>query len=343
MNDRRIAEDGQGFGEVSVGPAEPDRLHNNPPEGLRVAGDALELHIATTHAAAFKRASDLIEAEARLPKIDNPEAESKATEFVKQIQAAERALDRARLAEKGPYDLAASHIHGAFRTVQDKLVRPDKKGPPQLKERVEGRLTNYKLEVLERERLRLEEEAKVRRAAEAQAAMDALWADAQAELSEFDARKAAEAALRKRNPDVRAAAQEEAARLAGQAEEARTVASAAGEERDQAADSRAIAERQAAAPPAELTRARGGRGGVSSLTTFWDFRDLDRDVLMADLQAKLKAPGDVPSILELLPHIPMTAIEQAIRAYVTANKDRITGGHKLKGVTFFENYRTGVR
>lgn len=82
------------------------------------------------------------------------------------------------------------------------------------------------------------------------------------------------------------------------------------------------ADKKAAANLADMSRTRGDLGAVASLRTFWDMKDLDRASI--DLEA-------------LRTHLPLPAIEQAIRSYVKA------GGRELKGVTIFENSSTVIR
>lgn len=92
--------------------------------------------------------------------------------------------------------------------------------------------------------------------------------------------------------------------------------------RKQADADAAQAQKASEAKAADLSRTRGDYGSVASLTTFWDFKDLDRATL--DLEA-------------LRAHIPTDALEKAVRSFVKA------GGRKLDGVNIFENTRAAVR
>lgn len=74
--------------------------------------------------------------------------------------------------------------------------------------------------------------------------------------------------------------------------------------------------------PAELSRVRGEAGSVSSLRTFWTFRDIDRATI--DLDA-------------LRQHIPIDALGSAVRSYIDA------GGRSLRGVHIFEDQQTTTR
>lgn len=275
--------------------------------GLR-KGEDLNFHLATSYLELTKRAEALIEAEARMPEVDSPAADEKATEFVKQIQACVKALDLARVGEKEPYDTAGDAVHAFFRGPMDKLTAPTKNAPPALKERVQARQTKYKLALAEAEKKRREAEAAKLRAEED--ARRAAAAKAQAEAEE-----AARAAARKRSEASRAEADALAAAAKKRADDA-------AEAEKQAAEARATADRSASANLADMSRARGATGGVSSLRTFWDARDLDRATL--DLEA-------------LRDHIPADALDKAVRSFIRA------GGRTLKGVTIFENANTTGR
>ena len=81
--------------------------------------------------------------------------------------------------------------------------------------------------------------------------------------------------------------------------------------------------RQAAlAKPAELSRSRGELGAVASLRTEWTGEIVSREEI--DLSA-------------LRPHIPLDALEKAVRAYVRA------GGRDLKGAKIYERTVSVVR
>lgn len=138
-------------------------------------------------------------------------------------------------------------------------------------------------------------------------------------------------AERKRREEIARHEREEAARLAREAAE-REAAAATEAEVDEAISADALAQQREAdaitaqkaaeAKPAELSRQRSDYGAVASLRRFWDFTDLDRDKI--DLEA-------------LRSHLPLDAIEKAVRSYIRA------GGRDLRGVTIFENTATSVR
>ena len=140
-----------------------------------------------------------------------------------------------------------------------------------------------------------------------------------------------EAAERRRREAIAAAERAEAQRLAREAAEREAAARSEDDlnaaitaeqlARQQAADAEA-ARRAAEAQPAELSRSRSDMGAVSSLRRWWDHKDLDRATL--DLET-------------LRDHLPIEALEQAVRSYIRA------GGRKLRGVVIFENTASQTR
>ena len=297
--------DNSGFSEViPVDPgALPPKTHNVT-GGLR-EGDALKLYLESSFEDVVDRVDQLLAAESRLPAIEDPDTESKATEYVKLVQAAAKLADQRRLTEKGPYDLASNQIHQYFKRMTDSLEA--------LKKRIERKLTDYKLEVMRAEQRKREEEA--RKAREAEQERLRVAAEQQRKADELAA-----AAARARKPENKAA-------LEAQANTMQLMSSDSAKALEEAAVTRAQAEQAAAVKPAEMTRSRGARGGVSSLSTFWNFRDMNREQL--DLEA-------------LRAHIPTAALETAVRSYLKANQSRVEAGHQIKGVTFFQDHATRV-
>lgn len=130
-----------------------------------------------------------------------------------------------------------------------------------------------------------------------------------------------EARLQREEADrLRRAAEDAAAAL--RTEEQLPEALAAETAATQAAADATTAQRAAEVKPAELSRIRGDYGSVSSLRTFWDFADLDREAL--DLET-------------LRTHLPLDAMEKAVRSFVKA------GGRDLRGVRIFENTSAVIR
>lgn len=136
-------------------------------------------------------------------------------------------------------------------------------------------------------------------------------------------RAAREAEARRQAAEAEAARKAaEEAELVAESDEQLAVAIAAEEAAAQAAADAETARRAAEASAADLSRSRGELGAVSSLRTFFDFKDLDKERL--DLET-------------LRAFIPMDALEKAVRAFVRS------GGRELRGVTIFRNTSTVVR
>lgn len=132
---------------------------------------------------------------------------------------------------------------------------------------------------------------------------------------EAEARRQTEEAARQRREAEAAAAKLET-------EDDLDAAITAEEIARQAAADAAIAQRATTVKAAELGRARGEFGSVASLTTFIDFKDLDRATI--DLDA-------------LRSYLDITAIEKAIRLYIRS------GARSLRGCAIFENSQSRVR
>lgn len=144
----------------------------------------------------------------------------------------------------------------------------------------------------------------------------------QREKAEAERRRREEEARRQQAEAERlrkeAAAREQAMRDAAELDDAVTAAALAA----QAEADLVRANREATAKSADLSRNRGDYGAVASLRTFWDFTNLDREAI--DLDA-------------LRHHLPLEAIEKAVRSFVKA------GGRELRGVEIFQNTSTSVR
>ena len=124
--------------------------------------------------------------------------------------------------------------------------------------------------------------------------------------------QAAEAARKAAAAAEAAAKDENSLQAAIEADEAATRAAADAETAKKASEANA----------AELSRNRGDYGSVSSLRTYWDFADLNRD--QVDLEA-------------LRAHLPTDAIEKAVRAFIKA------GGREIRGARIFQNTQAAVR
>lgn len=251
-------------------------LGDNKPPSEHPLRERLE----RTHGELLARKDELLAAASRAPtEIEDDETAGKVTDFIKQLAAATKNANAARVAEKEPYLEGGRQVDGFFKAITDPLEKT--------KKAIERVLTAYQRKKADEERRRREEEE----------------------------RRAREAAERKRRE-----AEEAAAKLAS--DEDLDNAISAEEAAKQAAADAAAAQKSADAKAAELSRNRGDYGGVASLRTFWDFRDLDRASL--DLEA-------------LRNHLPMDGLEKAVRSFIKA------GGRELRGVEIFENTTTVVR
>lgn len=259
-------------------PADQSPLgHNRPPSDAELIRQRLEGEAAFLIA----RKDELIAAVERVPaEIDSDEAAGKVADFVKQLMAAHKAAETARIGAKEPHLEAGRVVDGFFKAITEPLYGA--------KQKIEARLTVWQRKKAEAERRRREAEERAAR-----------------EEAEHQAREAAEAARA-------------AITGAGSVDDAVTSDALA---RQAEADAEA-ARKSAAAKPADLSRQRGDYGAVASLRTFWDFKDMDRDAL--DLEA-------------LRSHLPLDALEKAVRSYIKA------GGRALKGVEIFENSQSVVR
>lgn len=313
------------------------RDHNHPP-GL-LTGDDLRISVETEFADLLAKADELIASEERVPKGDagalfcpDDAWEAKLTDIVRKMQAFNNSLDTARKARKAPYDEASEIIHNLFRRRMDAMVDPRPRGLNGYKHRVEGALTVYK------SARRLAAQRAAERAAER-----ARWIERivfvgafLSNLSTFktaaDAADAADLLAEKaRGPKTNATANAAAATAAAAAAMAQQSQAGIVEAAAPVSGKRAVAERVVATPAAALTQRRGDTG-LSSMREYVDARDVDRNTI--DLE-------------KLRQHLPIAAIEQAVRAYGAANSDMIKGElannrQPVRGVTYFIHETTHV-
>ena len=139
-------------------------------------------------------------------------------------------------------------------------------------------------------------------------------AEEQRRLREAEARRQAEEATRQRR-------EAEAAVATLETEADLDAAITAEELARQAAADAALAQRATTVKAAELSRLRGEYGSTASLTTFWDFDELDRNAI--DLET-------------LRPYLDVAMIEKAIRIYIRS------GARTLKGCRIFENTKSRI-
>lgn len=150
--------DAFGFAEVGLG-------HNR--ERINIA-ETLRTRLELEHAEMCDRCNELTNAEGRLPAISDDETAGKISDYIKQIMAACKNAEGARIAAKEPHLEASRAVDGFFtKGIVDPLMA--------LKRRVEAKLTRYLQEKAAREReARMEAERKAREAeAEARREADA--------------------------------------------------------------------------------------------------------------------------------------------------------------------------
>lgn len=148
--------------------------------------DALRIRLAETHALLTKRADELLSAEERLPAIADDATAGNVADYIKQIAAATKALDGARVAEKEPFLEGGRTVDGWAKRLTDPLSG--------LKSRVERKLGVYLREKADRERREREEIAKLAREEEDRKNREALEAMASAAPAQAEA--ATDAAMR---------------------------------------------------------------------------------------------------------------------------------------------------
>lgn len=156
---------------------------NNPPDLPPVTARLTE-----DHAALLARRDELLAGMARVPdEVADEDTAGRVADFAKQIAAAIKNADTARIAEKEPFLDGGRQVDGFFKKVTDPLDRA-KKG-------LADRLTAYQRKVAEAERLRREEEERRRKVeADRIAAEAAAKAAAAADDAGLDDAIAAEAA-----------------------------------------------------------------------------------------------------------------------------------------------------
>lgn len=299
---------------------------NQPP---LLTGDDLTKYLEETYTEDMRRTAELLDKGAKYLTINSDAEDEAATEFMVAVRARYKTSEASRVKEKSPYDDSAGRVHAFFKTkvldmlglapTDKKTFDPVTRTDLGLGPRINMAQTLFKTAKAEIERKRRQAEEEAARAVE-RAAFEA------AQKAAREAEEAARAAARKRNADAIAAAN-------AAAEVARKSAAAAAEAANKAAEERSAAQAAAAVPMADLSRSRGARGGVASLKTFVDFRDLDRDKI--DLE-------------KLRPYFDDKALGKAVESWIDANKGAAntaikTGQQPIAGVIIYENYRNAGR
>jgi hypothetical protein len=182
----------------------PTLGHNLPPPDLLI-GETLREKLAEDHAKLIYRRDELLAAAVRIPDVTDEDIARRVSDFIKQVTAAAKAAEGARVSEKEPYLAGTRTVDGFFKAISDPLDL--------VKRGIEKKLTLYlrekaeqeRRERMERERLAREEEERRRReAAEAERKLadertlnEAIEAQARAEQAAAEAIKAEKEATAK--------------------------------------------------------------------------------------------------------------------------------------------------
>jgi chemotaxis protein histidine kinase CheA len=319
---------------------------NQPPVelGELPSIDEIIASLEINYSAELARAREIVEKAPKYFVITNDAEDAAATEFLVVVRTNYKTSEAGRVKEKAPYFDRDGAIHGWFKT---NILDPIGLGPTNSKERfnplerpelgvgprINMAQTIYKTAKMEAERKAREEEAKKARELEAAAERARQAAAEAARKAQAEAEAAAAAAARKRNTETKAQAEAAAAEAKKRADEAAAAQQAALLAENKAAEERAAAEAAANAKAADLTRSRGGRGGVASLKEFVTFRDVNRKTLDLNI---------------LAPYFKEEHIEMAIRTYAAANKatvDTHLRNHTqpISGVTFYLDHKSAGR
>ncbi len=178
-------------------------LSNEP-----TAAEMLRQNLAEKHLDLVARTDQLIAATDRAPaEIADEDTARKISDFIKQLMAAHKNAEAARVAEKEPHLEAGRVVDGWFKRLTDPLATG--------KKMIEGRLTIYQRKKAEAERRTREEaERQAREAAEAAARAQAAAEAAMRSETDLQAALAAEATAKQAAADAESAAKAAAAKPA---------------------------------------------------------------------------------------------------------------------------------
>lgn len=175
-------------------PADQSPLgHNKPPS----AAELLRQDLETATEGFRARRDELLAAADRVPpEIDSEELAGRVADFIKQLTAAHKAAETARIGAKEPHLEAGRIVDGVFKSITEPLYAA--------KQKIEARLTLWQRKVAEAERRRREEiERKAREEADraAKASAEAQRAAIQAKAT-IDEAVTAEARARQAEADA---------------------------------------------------------------------------------------------------------------------------------------------
>ncbi len=271
--------------------------HNKPPSDLDILRERLNLEQSDLK----DRKTELLASCGRLPEqCTTEEMAGKFADLSKQIATCIIRTKSAYSMEKEPHDVLLAACRGFFAGIKDPL--------DDARKILTERLKAYQTELERIKRERAEKAASDARIAAAKAKKEA--ADQLARAAKIEA-------------DALAKAQAEEASEA-ETEAALNKAIKADREATDAANVAAAKQEAAKVKSADLTRARGELGSVTSLSEHWTFEI--ENLKIVDLET-------------LRPHIPVDAIYQAIRAHIKV------GGRagSLKGVRIYKDHKSVVR
>lgn len=168
--------------------------HNNPPSEIELLKEGL----ADRSEDIRSRADELLDAATRVPAVlDSDAVCARASDFVKQLQAAISATEKLRVAEKAPYLCAERVVDGFFKPITDALGKT--------KTKVDGLISVYLTKKRDDESRRIAEEKRKADEAAAKALAEAAQAALQAQTQADNA--AADLAVQKAQAAVERAAE----------------------------------------------------------------------------------------------------------------------------------------
>lgn len=177
--------------------------HNNPPSDAEILRDRL----AEEHRKMLQRADELLAAMERVPEQIDETTVGRASDFVKQLGAATKDLDRVRVSEKEPFLAGGRTVDGFFKVPIDKLDRAKRDVEQRIQRHLRAKEAEERRRREEAERLAREEAERARREAEVAAAKMQDDAGLETALAKEDAARIAkeEAAERERQAAAKAA------------------------------------------------------------------------------------------------------------------------------------------
>jgi hypothetical protein len=237
---------------------------------------------------------ELLEKARSLPKeITSPEDRELFPPLIKQLRDVSAKLEAFHKAQKEPYLRGGQAVDQWFFSLMDKLARRQPRNNPGAADILLARLTAYDNEVLAKEQERRRVEAELLR-------QEAMKAEAARIKAENEAEEARLAADRARNPERKAEKEE----IADRAQEAVAAANVQATVIHQQATEAYIG---TLSKPADIMRNRGADGTLSTMAQEKYAEVTDRTKL---------------DMAKLWPHIPLAALETALKAWAKSTDYR---------------------